>query len=177
MKKLFLPLIALSILFTSAMSFVPVQEWKIKEGYSINFKSKDPSGTFDVKGTVKLDESNLAASDIHLTFPVSSIKTGNGMRDKKAQTAEWFNAAKFPDVEFNSSKIEKKSEGIVVTGTLIMKGTKKEYSVPMRITTVGSDKLLTGSFTVNRLDFKVGKVSETVPNKMEIEYSIPIAKK
>ena len=176
MKHFLLPLAALFIFISSAFVFLPVQDWKIGSGYSIKFKSKDPSGTFNVKGTIKLDESNLSGSSIDLTFPVSSIKTGNGMRDKKAQTSEWFNASKYPNIEFTSSKIEKSENGYTVTGNLSIKGTKKERYIPMKITQSGSDKTLSGSFTVNRLYYKVGKKSQIVPSTMNIEYSIPITK-
>lgn len=98
------------------------------------------------------------------------------MRDKKAQTSEWFNAAKYPNIEFSSSKIEKSENGYTVTGTLSIKGTKKEKYIPMKITQSGAEKTLSGSFTVNRIFYKVGKESKTVPNTMNIEYSIPITK-
>ncbi len=176
MKHYLLPITALLLLVSSAFLFMPVQDWKIGSGYSIKFKSKDPSGTFKVKGTIKLDESNLSSSSIDLTFPVSSIKTGNGMRDKKAQTSEWFNAAKYPNIEFSSSKIEKSENGYTVTGNLTIKGTKKEKYIPMKITQSGAEKTLSGSFTVNRIFYNVGKESKTVPNTMNIEYSIPITK-
>jgi polyisoprenoid-binding protein YceI len=176
MKKIILPLTAVFLFVVSAFVFLPVQEWKIGSGYSIKFKSKDPSGTFKVKGTIKLDESNLASSSIDLTFPVSSINTGNGMRDKKAQTSEWFNASKYPNITFSSTKITKGESGYVVTGDLTIKGIKKEKFVPMKISTSGSEKTLTGSLQVNRIYYKVGKVSKTVPSTMNIEYSIPLTK-
>jgi len=177
MKKLFYPLIATLIFLTSAVYSVSVVDYRIKEGYMIQFKSKDPTGTFNVKGTIKFDENDLANSKFNLTFPVSTISTGNGMKDKKAQTSEWFDAAKYPDITYVSSKIEKSGSDYVVTGTLKIKGVSKTKSVPMKVTKSGSDLTFSGSFVVNRMDYKVGKPSETVPNNMNINYSIPVTKK
>jgi hypothetical protein len=36
------------------------------------------------------------------------------MRDKKAQTSEWFDAAKFPNATFKSSSVEKTEKGYSV---------------------------------------------------------------
>lgn len=177
MKKLFYPLTAVLLLLTSAVSSVSTQDYKIKEGYKIEFKSKDPTGTFNVKGPIKFDENDLSNSKFDLTFPVSTISTGNGMKNKKAQTAEWFDAAKHPDIRYVSSKIEKSGNDYLVTGTLTIKGISKEKKVPLKVSKSGSDLSFTGSFVVNRIDFKVGKPSEAVPNNMNITYSIPVTKK
>lgn len=177
MKKIFYPLIAATILLTSATYSVLTQDYKIKEGYSVQFKSKDPSGEFNMKGSIKFDEGDLANSKFDLSFPVSTIKTGNGMKDKKAQTSEWFDAAKHPDVKYVSSKIEKSGNDYVVTGTLTIKGIGKEKKVPLKVTKSGNDLTFSGAFSVNRMDYKVGKPSEAVPNVMNISYSIPVTKK
>ena len=177
MKNLFVPLIAFVILLSSASYVATVQEYKIKDGYSIEFKSKDPSGDFNVKGSISFDENDLDNSKFNLLFPVSSIKTGNAMKDKKAQTAEWFNAAKFPNVEFNSTKIEKAGNDYIVYGKLSMKGITKDKKVPLNLTKSGSSLIFSGSFSLNRMDYKVGKTSDAVPNVMNVSYSIPVIKK
>lgn len=177
MKNFIYPLLAALIFLTSAALNMPNQDFKIKEGYSIEFKSKDPTGTFNMKGTIRFDEANLGNSKFDLTFPVNSISTGNGVKNKKALTSEWFDATKYPDIRFTSTKIEKSGDDYTVTGTLKIKGVSKEKKVPMKVTKVGNDLTFTGKFVVNRLDYKVGKPSETVPNNMNISYSIPVTKK
>lgn len=177
MNNIFYALMAVVVFLTSATYSVNVQDFKIKEGYSIDFKSKDPSGSFNMKGSIKFDEDDLVNSKFDLVFPVATISTGNGMKNKKAQTSEWFNAAKYPDITFNSTKIEKSGNDYVVTGNLKMKGVSKEKKVPMKVTKSGGDLIFSGVFTVNRVDYKVGKPSEAVPNIMNISYSIPVTKK
>jgi len=177
MKKMIYPALTALILLTSAAYSVSTVDYKIKEGYKIEFKSKDPTGTFNVKGTIKFDENDLANSKFDLTFPVSSISTGNAMKNKKAQTSEWFEATKYPDIKYTSTKIEKSGNDYMVTGTLKMKGISKEKKVPLKVTKNGNDLTFSGTFTVNRIDYKVGKPSEAVPNMMNISYSIPVTKK
>ena len=177
MKSKLIVLMGFLMVLTSAKVVFTSQDYKIKEGYSIAFKSKDPSGDFDVKGTISFDENDLNNSKFDLSFPVSSIKTGNGMKDKEAQTAEWFNASKYPSIEFKSTKIEKEGNDFVVYGKLSMKGITKDKKVPLKVTKNSTGLVFSGSFPVNRMDFKVGKPSDAVPNIMNITYSIPVTKK
>ena len=144
----------------------------------IQFKSKDPTGVFKtMKGSIKFDESDLENSKFDLSFEVSSISTGNGMMNKKAQTAEWFDASKYAQIKYVSSKIEKTGEGFNVIGKLTIKGVTKDKTVPLKVSKSGSELTFSGSFIVNRMDFKVGKTSDAVPNNMNINYSIPVSKK
>jgi polyisoprenoid-binding protein YceI len=177
MKRIFLPLLGATLLLTSAfVSSITASNYSIQDGYSIEFKSKDPSGTFNVKGTIKFDEDDLSSSKFDLTFPVSSISTGNGMKNKKAQTSEWFDAGKHPDIKYVSSKIEKSGSDYVVYGSLKIKGITKDKKVPLKVTKKGEGLVFSGSFQVNRMDYKVGKPSQAVPNVMNIDYSIPVKK-
>lgn len=178
MKRLFYPLAAFGILMVSGAMTLTAPAYTIKTGYSIGFKSKDPSGVFKtLKGNVSFDENDLASSKFNLIIPVESISTGNGMMNKKAQIEEWFNSEKYPDIKYISSKIEKSSDGYTVTGTLTIKGTSKEKKVPLKVVKNGGDLTFSGSFNVNRADFKVGHKSDAVPDIMSISYSIPVTKK
>lgn len=178
MKKIIYPMVAGLILLTSAGMAINATDYKIKEGHTIQFKSKDPTGVFKtMKGTIKFDEADLENSKFDLTFDVSSISTGNGMMNKKAQIAEWFDAAKYPQIKYVSSKIEKSGDGYNVIGKLTIKGTTKDKTVPLKVVKSGTDLTFSGSFVVNRMDFKVGHASDAVPNNMNINYSIPVAKK
>lgn len=179
MKRLFYPVIASVLLISSAfVTVVTTQDWKIKDDFSIKFASKDPNGNFkDFKGTIHFDEADLANSKFDVSIDVSSISTGNGMMNKKAQIEEWFNAAKYPQIKFVSSKIEKSDKLYNVTGTLKIKGTSKVTKIPVTYTKSGESAKFSGSFSVKRSDFKVGHKSDAVPDVMKIEFSIPVAKK
>ena len=178
MKKLVFPFLALGILIVSGAMTLTAPAYTIKTGYSIEFKSKDPSGVFKtLKGNISFDENDLATSKFNFTIPVESISTGNGMMNKKAQIEEWFNSEKYPDIKYVSSKIENSSDGYMVTGTLTLKGTSKEKKVPLKVAKNGAELTFSGTFNVNRADYKVGHKSDAVPDIMNISYSIPVTKK
>lgn len=178
MKRMFYPLLAGVILFTSLAMTMSTEEYKIKNDHSIKFTSKDPKGEFkEMKGVVKFDENDLAGSKFDLTFMISSISTGNGMMNKKSQTEEWFNVSKYPEIRYISNKIEKADNGYNVVGTLTMKGVSKEKRIPLKVTKSGNDLTFSGNFKVNRIDYKVGKKSDAVPDNIDVSYSIPVTKK
>lgn len=176
MKNLVYPFAALLFLLTSLTISMSISN-TIGKDHKIKFESKDPTGTFDVmNGKITFDEKELSKASFDLSFPISSINTENKMRDKKAQTAEWFDAAKFPNATFKSTSVEKTEKGFSVKGTMTIKGVSKSITIPMLVKPgENSGKILYGAFGINRIDYKVGKPNETVPNIMNVKYYIPIS--
>jgi polyisoprenoid-binding protein YceI len=60
---------------------------------------------------------------------------------------------------------------------LKIKGTSKPTKVNLVVANAGDKAKFSGTFNVNRIDFKVGHKSETVPDVMKIEFDIPVTKK
>lgn len=179
MKKAFYPIFAGVLLISSAFVSVSTPtEWKIKSDYSIEFESKDPSGSFkSFKGSIKFDEADLANSKFDLSIDPASISTGNGMMNKKAQIEEWFNSSKYPEIKFVSTKIEKSESGLSIHGTLKIKGVSKEIKIPTTYTNSGETAKFSGTFNVKRSEYKIGHKSEAVPDVMKIKFSVPVSKK
>jgi polyisoprenoid-binding protein YceI len=119
----------------------------------------------------------LDASKFNLKIEVSSINTGNGMMNKKAQTEEWFDAKKYPQIKFKSTKVEKKGNDYVITGDLTIKGVTKPVSIPAAVTSSGNKLTFKGTFSVSRLDFKVGHKGDSVSDVLKINYVVPADKK
>jgi polyisoprenoid-binding protein YceI len=177
-KNIFtIALLAFTVLSTS-LAWMPTGHYVVSEGYDIDFKSKDPSGSFKkMDGTVEFDEANIEATQFNLKIEVKSISTGNGMMNKKSQTAEWFDGGKFPYAKFKSTKVTKKGTELSIVGDLTIKGTTKQYTIPATYSKSGDKITFKGTFNVNRIDFKVGKKSTTVPDLMKVTFQVPTTKK
>ena len=166
------------LIITTSLAFMPIDRFEITDSFSLIFKSADPSGSFKkMEGTIDFNEQNLATSKFNLSIDISSIKTGNGMRDKKAQTEEWFSSKKFPAIKFTSTTVEKEGDLYKITGDLTLKGTTKVYVVKAKKSGSGNAISFAGSINVNRMDFKVGKKSDVVPDIMKVSFDLPAAKK
>ena len=166
------------LIITTSLAFMPIDRFEITDAFSLNFKSADPSGSFKkMEGTIDFNDQNLATSKFNLSIDISSIKTGNGMRDKKAQTEEWFSSKKFPAIKFTSTKVEKEGDLYKITGDLTLKGTTKVYVVKAKKSGSGNTISFAGSINVNRMDFKIGKKSDVVPDIMKVSFNLPAEKK
>ncbi|WP_207514521.1 YceI family protein [Longitalea luteola] len=176
MKKLIISMATL-LAVTAVFAFAAAQKWTISDKYSIKFSSNDVAGIFKTfTGNILFDEANLAASKFDVSIDVNSINTGNGLQNKHAKGAEWFDAAKFPAIKYTSKKIVKAGNGYQVTGDLQIKGITKEYTIPFTFKKAGAGATFNGSFTVNRSDFKIGKPGGDVAEQIKIDVAVPVTK-
>lgn len=180
MKKFILPVFYFALIVGSvSMALAPTADYEVTKGHSIAFKSAHPSGKFtSISGDVSYASSAPTSATFDLKIPVDSISTGNGLMNKKAMTKEWFDKANYPNIKFKSKSVTKDENGnLSIKGDLTIKGTTKEYTIPAKVTGSSAKYIFSGNFYVNRIDFKVGKKSESVPDKMKIEYELPVSKK
>jgi polyisoprenoid-binding protein YceI len=176
MKKLIYPFVALLIIATSVFAVIKSQDWKIKEGYSIKFDAKDPTGVFTgLKGDIRFDETNLLSSKFDVTIDAASINTGNGMQNTHAKSEKWFDVAKYPSIKFTSDAITKTAKGYQAAGTLEMHGEKKAIIIPFTFVKTPARAVFNGSFDVNRLDFKIGEPGGKASEVIKLEISVPVS--
>ena len=166
------------LILTTSLAFMPIDRFEITDAFSLTFKSADLSGSFKkMEGTIDFNEQNLAKSKFNLSIDISTIKTGNGMRDKKAQTEEWFSAKKYPNIKFVSKTVEKEGDLYKITGDLTVKGISKVYVIKAKKSGSGNAISFSGTINVNRMDFKIGKNSDVVPDIMKVSFDLPAEQK
>jgi len=174
MKKSLILLAFILVLSLSAFTSFNSMQWKIADGYSIKFSSENPSGAFETfNGTITFDENHPEASKFDVDIDAASIKTGNGMKNRHAKSKKWFDVKTFPTIKFTSDKISKTGNGYEVTGTLDMHGVQKQITFPFTF----QNKTFTGSFMINRLDYKVGTtegMSANAQTNLKVDISVPV---
>jgi len=174
MKKHIYLLATITLIIASAFTASQAQEWKVAEGYSVKFDGGDPTGEFTgLKGTIIFDEKNLAASKFDMSVDVASINTGNGMKNTHAKSPIWFDAEKYPTINFTSSAITKTASGYEAKGALTIKGVTKDFTMPFTF----ANNTFTSNFEVNRLDFGIddGKHPK-MPPAMKVSLIVPVTK-
>jgi polyisoprenoid-binding protein YceI len=81
-------------------------------------------GTFHTySASIDADPSDLTTADIQFSVDLASIDTRNADRDNHLRTGDFFDIEKYPQLTFNATKIEKKSDDeYAVTGDLSLHG-------------------------------------------------------
>jgi polyisoprenoid-binding protein YceI len=120
------------------------------------------SGMFvEPTGTLTLDPANPAAAKVDITFPIDKVRTTVAALDAHLKTADFFDAAKFPEGRFTSTKVVAKGTNATIWGNLTLHGVTKPVVLEARFVgagnmVMGPPKLNIGfqaTTTVKRSDF------------------------
>src|SRR5262245_38088439 len=80
-------------------------------------------------GKVLLDDADLTRSKLEFKAEVASIDTGVADRDTHLKSPDFFDAAKYPAIQFSSTSIKKNGKGYKITGDLTMRGVTKRVTL------------------------------------------------
>src|SRR5215831_2777621 len=126
MKKYFLLLLPLVLFSFSTKEFRPVDK-NDSVTFTINNFGIGTKGEFKgLDGSINWDAENPSNSSFDVSIAVNTINTGIGMRDKDLKEATWFDAEKFPTINFKSTVVTATN----VTGNLTIKGVTKQITFP-----------------------------------------------
>ncbi len=83
-------------------------------------------GQFDiVRGSISINENDLARSSVEAEAEVASINTHDANRDAHLRSPDFFDAEKYPLITFKSTNVERNGDDYKVTGDLTMHGVTK----------------------------------------------------
>lgn len=83
-----------------------------------------------VGGTVSIDDKDVTKSKVDVTIDASSIDTHEPKRDAHLKSPDFFDVAKYPNIVFKSTKVEKAGKNkLKVTGDLTMHGVTKPLTL------------------------------------------------
>jgi polyisoprenoid-binding protein YceI len=84
-------------------------------------------GSFSgLSGTLIEHATDSTLSSVEASIPLASISTGDAQRDGHLKSAEFFDAEKYPTLNFRSTAVAKKGEAeYEVTGDLTVRGVTK----------------------------------------------------
>ena len=125
--------LSLAITLASSVTLAAPVDYKIDPTHTAtvfswnHFGFSTPSANFtNIQGVIKVDNEKPANSSVEVTIPLSSVNTNVAALDKEFQEEAWFNAAKYPNITFKSTKVETKDKKhFKITGNLTVKGVTK----------------------------------------------------
>ncbi len=93
---------------------------------------------------------------IDATLDPSSVDTGLPELDAGLKGVDFFDVREFPSVTFASTSVQPQGNAQLTRGTLEIKGNRREVEVLLRTRPQGGKMSLSGSFTLDRLQFGIG---------------------
>ena len=130
-------------------------------------------------GSITLDEAAPASCAVKMEVDVGTVDTANKGRDDHLKGPDFFNAAQFPKMTFESTAVKKTGDDYAVTGNLTLHGVTKPVAVKMTKTGLGKNQKgqavigFEGVLDIKRTDFGVGKpppgLADEVPLTISIE--------
>ena len=128
------------ITFTSKQMGVPVQG---------RFR------TFEAQ--IEFDPKQPDAARIALRIDLASAAIGSAETEAELAKPGWFDTRKFAQASFVSSSVKPAGAGrFDVAGKLTLKGTGRDLVVPVALQRAGDTTTASGSFTIRRLDYRIG---------------------
>ncbi|HYO59592.1 YceI family protein [Archangium sp.] len=130
MKLSLKPVVATLVL--AAPSFAFAAEYVVDSGHSnAQFSVKhmmvsNVRGSFSkVTGKAVIDEKDITKSTVEATIDTATVNTNEPKRDEHLRSADFFDTAKYPNITFKSTKVEKAGANLKVSGDLTMHGVTK----------------------------------------------------
>ena len=160
----------LVVLLAGPVQAAPPQ-WKVDPAHSgIFFGVKHILSTThgffeDFTGTTYFDPKDLANSRFDFTVKVKSINTYNRKRDGHLRSADFFDAGKYPEMTFKSTRIVHLGDTrYAVEGKLTVKDVTRDVKIPFtffgtRSHPFNADQTVAGfeaRFSIDRLAYHVG---------------------
>ena len=125
-----------------------------------------------LKGEILFDQKKLATSKFDITVDVASINTDNTKRDNHLRAADFFDAAKYPQIHIVGKPFAAGANGFVLKGNLTIKNITRPVEIPFTVSPQGTGLLFDGSFRINRLDYTVGGESATMADELGITLKV-----
>jgi polyisoprenoid-binding protein YceI len=165
--------ILLTIFATTAFTLAQ-SDWKLDKVHSsIMFTVQhmvisEVTGSFkDFAITLKSAKDDFSDAEVRSTIKVGSLSTDNTMRDNHLKSDDFFNAEKFPEINFKSTSFEKLGDNkYKITGDLTIRDVTKNVTFDAVLNgTLKTDRGVLSAWkattTINRFDYNL-KWSKTL---------------
>lgn len=180
MKILLLPVLGLLAGLATAQTVLP-------EGSEIRFVTRQMGVPVEGRFTrwqaqVAFDPRQPQAAQVGFTIDTRSLAFGAADTEAEAAKPAWFHSAQFPQAQFKSSAVRPAGPGLYdVSGTLSIKGQSRDVLVPVTLAAGPSagQGTASGSFTLRRMDFKLGEGEwadlSVVANEVQVRFKLQLS--
>ena len=170
-----------SLLLAVGTAQAATVEYKLDPNHTMVLASWDhggysrPTANFgQADGTLVYDADNIAASSVEVTLPLSGLESFVPDFNDHLRSADFFDAAKWPDAKFRSTKVEKAGEGrLKVTGNLTIRDVTKPVVLDVKLNKTGEGRGgapkvgFDATTSFNRSEFGLTRYADFVGDEVE----------
>lgn len=139
----------------------------------------------DFTGTVNFDAKDMTKSTVEFSAKATSVDTGVVGRDTHLRSKDFFEVETNPDINFKSTRVEKKGDIWMMTGDFTLRGVTKSITFPFHIpgwlpadARSGGKMGITAETTINRRDYGVNySTNAMLSDEVKIVLQIEAGKK
>jgi polyisoprenoid-binding protein YceI len=176
-------LVLAGLVATAGTAVAAPVTYKLDPGHTMvlfswnHFGFSNPTANLgQVDGTLVYDEKDPSKATVEATLPLSGLDSFVPKLDEHLKSADFLDAAKYPNVTFKSTKVTPAGKGkLKVVGDLTVHGVTKPVTLDVTLNKVGPHpmmKVQTVGFdattTIKRSDFGVGAYVPNVSDDIKI---------
>ena len=181
-------ILLLGVLVASSLPvFAATQKYEIDPNHTQvrftwnHYGFSNPSALLEnIKGEIMLDSADLTKSSVSVTMPLSGLHTGVEKLDEHLKTTDFFDAAKYPNITFKSTKVKTTGTGkLEVTGNLGIHGESRPVTLQVQVNKIGENKMIASKsagfdaeVVLKRSDFGVGKYVPMVSDAIHVHITV-----
>lgn len=181
-------LVLLSLLVVASLpAFAGTQKYAIDPNHTQvritwnHFGFSNPSATLEnLEGFIMLDTADLAKSSVSVNMPLTGLHTGVEKLDEHLKSPAFFDAAKFPEITFNSTKVEKAGKDeLSVTGNLSVHGVTHPVTLQVHVNKIGDNPMMKvagagfdAETTLKRSDFGIAAYVPNVSDEIRVHITL-----
>lgn len=146
-----------------------------------HFGFSNPSALLsDVSGTIQLDQSDWSKSSVTATIPLSSMQTGVTKLTEHLMEPRYFDADKYPDITFKSTKVEKTGDKTLsVTGDVTIHGVTRPITLAVKVNGIGKNPMkpvtsagFDADATLKRSDFGITHLIPLASDEIHVHMTV-----
>lgn len=142
-----------------------------------HFGFSNPVASFgQADGTLVYDADNVAASSVQVTLPLAGLEAFVPKFNEHLRSPDFFDAAKYPQIVFRSTKVEAAGEGrLKVSGDLTVRDITRPVVLDVSLNKAGLQPMVKraaigfdATTTLKRSEFGVGRYAPGVSDEVQL---------